>query len=79
MPEVTEAHLEARRQQIINAAFACFSRNGFHQTTIQDICQEALLSLGAGRHEVWASGNGIHLTCFAGSQTCGRQEQRSER
>ena len=47
MPKVTEAHLEARRQQIVNAAFACFSLNGFHQSTMQDICQEAHLSPGA--------------------------------
>ena len=47
MPKVTEAHLEARRQQILDAAFACFARNGFHQTTMQDICREAELSPGA--------------------------------
>ena len=47
MPKVTEAHLEARREQILQAAFACFSRNGFHQTTMQDICHEADLSPGA--------------------------------
>ena len=47
MPKVTEAHLEARRQQVLDAAFACFARNGFHQTTMQDICLEAELSPGA--------------------------------
>ena len=47
MPKVTEAHLETRRQQILEAAFACFSRQGFHQTTMQDICHEAGLSPGA--------------------------------
>ena len=47
MPKVTEAHLEARREQILGAAFACFSRQGFHQTTMQDICLEAGLSPGA--------------------------------
>jgi AcrR family transcriptional regulator len=47
MPKVTEAHLEARRQQILDAALACFSRRGFHQSTMQDICQEAELSPGA--------------------------------
>ena len=50
MPKVTEAHLEARRQQIVDAAFACFARNGFHRTTMQDICQEAELSPGAVYH-----------------------------
>lgn len=47
MPKVTEAHLEARRQQILDAAFNCFVRDGFHQTTMQDICREADLSPGA--------------------------------
>lgn len=47
MPKVTEAHLEARKQQIIDAAFVCFARQGFHQTTMQDICREAELSPGA--------------------------------
>lgn len=47
MPKVTEAHLEARRQQIVDAAAACFARRGFHQTTMHDICQMAELSPGA--------------------------------
>lgn len=47
MPLVTEAHLEARRQQILDAASACFSRDGFHRTTMQSICGEANLSAGA--------------------------------
>ncbi len=47
MPKVTEEHLEARRQQILSAAFACFSREGFHQTTMKDICNESGLSPGA--------------------------------
>ena len=47
MPKVTEEHLEARRTQILDAAVACFSRNGFHQTMMQDICSEAKLSPGA--------------------------------
>ncbi len=47
MPKVSEAHIEARRQQILEAARACFARQGFHQTSIQDICREAGLSPGA--------------------------------
>ena len=47
MPKVTEAHIEARRQQILEAARACFARQGFHQTSVQDICKEAGLSPGA--------------------------------
>ena len=46
LPKVTEEHLEARRQQILEAAFSCFSRQGFHQTRMADICREAQLSPG---------------------------------
>lgn len=47
MPKVTDAHRQARREQILGAAFACFGREGFHATTMQDICEEADLSPGA--------------------------------
>jgi AcrR family transcriptional regulator len=47
MPKVTEAHLEARRQQILDAAAECFARKGFHHSTMHDICQMAELSPGA--------------------------------
>jgi AcrR family transcriptional regulator len=47
MPKVLPEYLELRRQQIVNAAAACFARRGFHQTTMQDICVEAELSPGA--------------------------------
>jgi TetR/AcrR family transcriptional regulator, transcriptional repressor of aconitase len=47
MPKVSEEHLEARKQQIVTAAFACFARKGFHPTTMQDICAQAELSAGA--------------------------------
>ena len=41
MPKVQPEYLEHRRQQILGAAAACFSRNGFHQTSMHDICAEA--------------------------------------
>ena len=47
MPKVTEEHIEARRHQIMDAAAACFCRNGFHHSTMQDICRQAELSPGA--------------------------------
>ena len=47
MPRVAAEHLSARRQQILHAAEACFSRNGFHKTTMQDIIAETGLSAGA--------------------------------
>lgn len=50
MPKVTEMHSAARRQQIIDAAYRCFARKGFHQTTMRDIYGEANLSPGAVYH-----------------------------
>jgi AcrR family transcriptional regulator len=47
MPKVTEEHRQARREQILEAALNCFARNGFHQTSMRDICKEAGLSAGA--------------------------------
>src|SRR5262245_34338212 len=47
MPRVSDAHLAARRQQILDAARRCFLRNGFHMTSMQDVIAEAGLSVGA--------------------------------
>jgi TetR/AcrR family transcriptional regulator, transcriptional repressor of aconitase len=47
MPRVEEAYLESRRRQIMDAAIACFAREGFHRTTMQDIVRETGLSAGA--------------------------------
>jgi AcrR family transcriptional regulator len=47
MPRVSETHLAARRQQILDAARICFLRNGFHATSMQDVIAEAGLSVGA--------------------------------
>jgi TetR/AcrR family transcriptional regulator, transcriptional repressor of aconitase len=47
MPRVSQAHLDARREQILGAAERCFARDGFHATSMQDIFTEAGLSAGA--------------------------------
>jgi AcrR family transcriptional regulator len=47
MPRVSQAHLDARRRQILDAARRCFLRNGFHATSMQDVLAEAGLSAGA--------------------------------
>lgn len=39
-------HTEERRRQILRAAMACFSRRGFHLTTMNDISVEAKISVG---------------------------------
>ncbi len=46
MPKVSEAHLAARRRQILDAAAACFARDGFHRTSMQDIVRESGISAG---------------------------------
>lgn len=47
MPRVDDAYLEARRREILDAAMTCFSRDGFHRTTMQDIVRETGMSAGA--------------------------------
>ena len=49
-PKVSDQYLEDRRNQILDAAVATFSRDGLHQTTIEDIRLEAGLSRGAVYH-----------------------------
>jgi AcrR family transcriptional regulator len=47
MPKVSAEHREARRRQILDAAWVCFARNGFHKTSMPDVFAEAGLSAGA--------------------------------
>lgn len=47
MPRLTAGRREAKRAEIVAAARRCFSRDGFHQTSMSDIAAEAGLSLGA--------------------------------
>jgi TetR/AcrR family transcriptional regulator, transcriptional repressor of aconitase len=47
VPRVSDEHLAARRRQIMDAAINCFSREGFHRTTMQDIVAESGLSAGS--------------------------------
>ena len=47
MPKVSQAHLDARREQIIEAAMICFAENGVHPTNMKRICEQARLSPGA--------------------------------
>ena len=46
MPKVKPERLAARRDEILEAAETCFARQGFHQTTIQDVIRESGLSAG---------------------------------
>ena len=47
MPKVDESHKEARKEQILSAALTCFAEQGFHKTTMADICKKSNLSAGA--------------------------------
>lgn len=58
MPRVSEEHLERRRKQILEAAQRCFTRKGFHDTSMQDVFAEAELSAGAV-YRYFASKNDI--------------------
>ena len=50
VPKLKPEELESRRQEIIAAARACFLRNGFHQTTTDQICREASITPGGLYH-----------------------------
>jgi AcrR family transcriptional regulator len=47
MPKISQAQRDARRHQVLEAALACFSENGFHQTGMADIVKRSGLSHGA--------------------------------
>jgi AcrR family transcriptional regulator len=47
MPKVSQAYLDARRGEILDAAIVCFSREGFHRTTMVEIVKESGVSPGA--------------------------------
>ena len=47
MPRLTEATKQARRSQIIDAAFTCFTAKGYTHTSMTDIIKESGLSSGS--------------------------------
>ncbi len=47
MPKVRQAHLDARRQQIVDAARVRFASQGFAGTSMADVVTESGLSIGA--------------------------------
>ncbi len=50
MPKLKPEEAEHRRREIIEAARSCFLRNGFHQTTTDEICHEAAVTPGGLYH-----------------------------
>ena len=61
MPKVSDEHRAGRRQQILDAAAACFARDGFHKTSMQDIVSASGVSAGlvyryfAGKDDIIAA------------------------
>jgi AcrR family transcriptional regulator len=47
MPKVSQEHLDARRQQIVDAARARFASHGFARTSMTDLVAASGLSVGA--------------------------------
>ncbi|MFE7503790.1 TetR/AcrR family transcriptional regulator [Promicromonospora sp. NPDC057488] len=47
MPRVSQAHLDARRQQIIDAARVLFASRGFARTSMADVADALGLSVGS--------------------------------
>jgi AcrR family transcriptional regulator len=47
MPKISEDQRQARRRQILTAAWKCFSQRGIHATSMEEIIREANLSAGA--------------------------------
>ncbi len=50
MTKLKPEEAEHRRREIIEAARSCFLRNGFHQTTTDEICHEAAITPGGLYH-----------------------------
>lgn len=47
MPKISDEKRQARRMQILEAAWRCFQKQGLHVTTMADIIQASGLSAGA--------------------------------
>lgn len=47
MPRISEQDRAQRRQRIVDAAWRRLERNGYHETTVDDVCDEAGVSKGA--------------------------------
>src|ERR1700733_15952954 len=47
LPKISQVRRDARRRQILDAALACFSEQGFHQTGMAEIVRRSGLSHGA--------------------------------
>lgn len=42
MPKVEKEYKQSRRRQILQAAVECFGEQGFHKTSMRDICENQI-------------------------------------
>jgi AcrR family transcriptional regulator len=68
MPKVSQEHLDARRQQIVDAARARFASHGFARTSITDIVEESGLSNGAIYRYFTSKDDIVIAVCEQGSE-----------
>ncbi|MCW2528085.1 MAG: transcriptional regulator, TetR family [Pseudonocardiales bacterium] len=68
MPKVSQAHLDARRQQILDAARARFAIHGFARTSMADIVAESGLSNGAIYRYFTSKNDIVIAVCEQGSE-----------
>lgn len=68
MPRVSQAHLDARRDQILDAARALFAAQGFARTSMPDIMRKSGLSVGAIYRYFTSKDEIIRAICAEGTQ-----------
>jgi len=68
MPKVSQEHMDARRQQIVDAARARFASHGFARTSMADIVSESGLSNGAIYRYFTSKDDIVVAVCEQGSQ-----------
>src|SRR5260370_17005717 len=83
MPRVPQSHRDARRRQILDGALRCFTRKGFHTSSMQDVLQEIGLSAGAvyryftGKEEIIQAIADEILTDFAARMTAHAEQDEA--
>ncbi|MCX4705500.1 TetR/AcrR family transcriptional regulator [Streptomyces sp. NBC_01373] len=66
MPKVTAAYLEARRQEILEAALTLFAEKGFAHTSMADIAAASGISIGAVYRYFPSKGDLVLAVCSEG-------------
>ena len=73
LPKITEKQRDARREQILTAAWKCFHSRGIHATSMEQIIREAGLSAGAV-YLYFKSKEELILSAIAAQMTAVRDE-----